>query len=467
MPAGIHGSEAYDLGKLEKGQNVQRKSRERILPRGVSRHSVRCALVDHFHRNDAPALAFFFDGKVDDRALAHSLESVLPDFGPFNARVRLQRQEMRLDCGDAGVSFSVEHRGYTVETALGRLFDGEAQTLVDAIDAKRALAKGEPVFTVRVIHFADEKTCVGVCWHHAVGDLHSYMLFMRAWASHFSGRPYKRPLIVEDRERYMDEKLGRANNARASLRRLSTMELVRTALYMMREARQKTCVTILFTPEEIKNMRAELGKEVGMRLSWNDVICAHMASLLSEADPVARSRYLTVSVNYRAPMGLPLGFIGNCLSGLNVLCKPGMPASAIAREVRRGLESFKEDHMDYHANVAFIRAHGGIGRAWRFGSIAVDPIHGNLMLTNASRGGIYSLAFGAKLSFYHYLAEIPVPWLGAVGDGFAGRGAGCFLSLPTKVAERLTSREGLSRVHRFRGANADVHGVEQRLPWTY
>ncbi len=443
------------------------RTRETILARGAPRHSIRCAVVDHFHRNDAPALAFFFDGKLDDRALAHSLEAVLPDFGPFNARLRLQRDEMRLECGSVGVPFSVERRGYPMDTAMRRLFDGEAETLVDAIDAKRALAEGAPVLTVRVIHFADEKTCVGVCWHHAVGDLYSGALLMRAWSSHFSGSPHERPLIVEDRDRYMDETVGRANNARTSLRLLSAMDLARGTLYMMREARKKTYVTFLFATEEVEKMRAELGNEVGVRLSGNDVICAHMTSLVTEADPIARARYLTVSVNYRARMELPIGFIGNCLSGIGVLCKPGMRAPAIAREVRRGVERFKEDHMDYRANVAFVREHGGIRNLWRLGSRAVDPLHGNLMLTNASRSGFYDLPFGAKLLCYHYLANIPVPWLGAVADGFEGRGLGCFISLPTKVAERLTSREGLLKVHRYRDANADVHELARSLPWVY
>jgi hypothetical protein len=354
-----------------------------------------------------------------------------------------------------------------MEAALRRLFDGEAQTLVDSIDTKRAFAEDQPVFTVRVVHFADEKTCVSICWHHAVGDLYSCMLLMRAWSSRFSGLPYERPLIVEDRDRHMAEGLGRANLAPASLRRLSATDLVRTTLYVMREARQKTYLTVLFTAEEVERMRVQLGKEVDMRLSLNDVISAHMASLIAEADPVVRSRHLTVSVDYRARMGLSLGLIGNCLSGINVLCKPGMPASAIARELRRGVERFKEDHMDYHANLAFIREHGGIRNLWRFGSKAIDPLHGNLMFTSASRSGIHNLTFGPPLVIYHYLADIPVPWLGAVGDGFDGRGAGLFVTLPKKIAERLTSREGLLKVHQYRDENADVHEMSRRLPWVY
>ena len=40
----------------------------------------------------------------------------------------------------------------------------EGSQLVDIIDTKRDEQQPQPVLTVRVTHFVDAKTCVGVCW---------------------------------------------------------------------------------------------------------------------------------------------------------------------------------------------------------------------------------------------------------------------------------------------------------------
>jgi hypothetical protein len=54
---------------------------------------------------------------------------------------------------------------------------------VDHVAAPAARAGGLPLLTVRVTRLSDGGMVLGCSWHHAVGDMHSFMLLMRAWSA--------------------------------------------------------------------------------------------------------------------------------------------------------------------------------------------------------------------------------------------------------------------------------------------
>ena len=145
-------------------------SRDLVRAKAPRRATIRCSLGDHLVRGLPVAVAFFYDRTLDADALADALSTVLGPFHPFNAVMHVRGGDLLIDCDDEGVAFSVFRRDCTMRQALDGLLE-EGSQLVDLIDTKRDEQQPQPVLTVRVTHFVDAKTCVGVSWRHCVGDM--------------------------------------------------------------------------------------------------------------------------------------------------------------------------------------------------------------------------------------------------------------------------------------------------------
>jgi hypothetical protein len=334
------------------------------------------------------------------------------------------------------------------------------------IDSKRALAHADPVLTVRITHFADGGSSLGICWHHSVGDMQTFMQLMQAWSSAVADLPYGKPLVVEDRVAYFNDVVPAGNRAASGLRYLSTLEIAGLAFYMLTKARDRALVSFYFGSEELAALRESLQAQSDERLSTNDALCAHMFSLVAGHDPQVRARNFGVVVNFRKRIGLPSHLLGNLLTAVNTWSEPNKAASHVASDLRRGLDRCAEEHLDYSANNAFAAAHGGGANVSRFLMKAVDPKHGSLLISNWKNFGIFGITFGgAAPRFFFPAAEVPFPWLSSVHDGFDDRGAIFAAALPTKIAARLSAPAGLRQVHRHRTAADAVPAIGRGLPW--
>lgn len=444
-------------------------SSEVLRPQDAERLTIRCSLLDHPLRNLQVPVAFFYDRKLDEGALAQALLKILRDFAPFNARLRAERGDLLIECGTAGVSFSLVRRDCTLAAALASLHDGEQRKLVDVLDVRRNLARGEPVLTVRVSHFSDDKTCVGVCWNHAVGDMHSFMLLMKAWSRTMAGQPYDTPLVVENRDAYLEKAIEMPGRARTGLRLLTLTDMGPLVLCILRESRGVRPIVFQFTPDEIEDMRHDLEREGGERLSANDALCAHMFSFIAECDPRPNTRELTIVVNTRRRAGLPDALLGNMITNLTILCEPGKDAAEIARDLRHGIVRFMDEHFDYHANIRFIREHGCAHRVGLVVPNGLDPVRGSLSVTNWSKLGVYDVAFGGgpPLFFSAVTEEVPFPGFAGVAEGPGNSGLTFAAFLPRKVAQRLTAVDMKARVHRYRGSIEGVPDLVRGIPWLH
>jgi hypothetical protein len=400
---------------------------------------------------------FFYERRLDADALAHALGRVLGDYCVFNGRVARRGAELYLECNDNGVALSVVRADTDMRTALGQLDSKDRKPLVDTIDAKRALAKGDPLFTVRITHFTDDTSCLGLCWHHSVGDMHSFMGLMQAWSRAVAGLDHASPLVVEDREAYLAQELPETSRPEPGVRHLGFGELAGLAYYMLTKARDQARARFYFAPDELERLRASLQTDGGERISINDALCAHMFSLIAARAPRVRSRQLSIAINYRKRVGLPNNLLGNMITGLHCVCEPGTPAGRIAGQLRHGVNHFAEEHMDYRTNVRFIESRGGAAKIGRFLMKSIDPIAGTLLVTNWSKFGVYDVTFGGEPpSFFMPAGEVPFPWLSAVSDGFHGRGLIYSVVLPSAVARRLVDDDGVREVHRFRDEAAPL-----------
>ena len=142
-------------------------------------------------------------------------------------------------------------------------------------------------------------------------------------------------------------------------------------------------------------MRAALQTECGQRLSTNDVVTAHVCSVVSARDPKRRDRHVSMSVNFRKRTGLPEHLLGNMVTTIETMLESGKPAARLAADLRGAVDTFAEKYLNHRANLRLVERHGGFAKIARFIPTGIDPFSGSLLLTSWSGYGLYDLDFGA------------------------------------------------------------------------
>jgi hypothetical protein len=409
---------------------------------------------------------FFYPHELDTAALARGLARVLGDFAPFNARLRRRGVERFIECGDTGANFSVRRSDKTLTATLVQLDDRARFELIDGTNPRRAWSSGDPVLAVRVTHFADGQSALGVSWHHTIGDMASVMCLMRAWSREVAGLDYEKPFLVEDRDEYLDRALPATDRVPTNLRYLPLRELPKLAAYMLTKARDKRRIALYFDPDELERMRDTLQTECGQRLSINDVVTAHVCSVISARDPKARDRRVSIAVNFRKRAGLPANLIGNMVTTVDAAFEWGKPVGRLAVDLRCAIDEFVDRFLNHRANLRLVESHGGLGKIARFIPIGIDPFSGSLLITSITGYGIYDLDFGREgPSHFITVGSGPIPWLGIVHEGFRNRGRMLEIELPPVVAARMLDEAGLREVHRYRDPGSRVADSESSLAW--
>lgn len=430
---------------------------ERVVADAPQKLTIRCSLTDVFVRDVRCAFVLLYAHELNTAALARSLARVLGEFTPFNARLRRRGAERFIECGDTGATFTTARSERTLSETVARLDDRTRAELVDVCEPKRAWSHGEPVLAVRVTHFADGGSALGINWHHSVGDVASVISLLRAWSLEHAGRAYDKPVLVEDRDRYLERALPPTDRVEANLRYLRLGELPRLGAYMLTKARNKRRVTMYFDPDELECMRASLQADCDQRLSINDAVTAHVSAVVSSRDTQRRDRHVSMSVNFRKRTGLSENLLGNMVTTVETGFEWGKPASRLAAELRSAVDAFAEKHLNHRANLRLVESYGGFAKIGRFIPTGINPFAGSLLLTSWSRYGVYALDFGAgPASHFFTVGSGPMPWLGVVHEGFHDRGRIVDMELPPDVSARMLDEAGQRELHRYRGSGSAV-----------
>jgi hypothetical protein len=414
---------------------------------------VKCAFTDILLQRLAVPVAFVYPGPLDEKALREGLEQALELVPLFAGRLREDDGGLILECDNSGVPWSSAVVDLRLDEAIAAIGAGKAPWLLQEVDSGRARTARGPVFTVRLTGLKDGGSVLGLCWYHPIGDMHSFMLLMRAWSAAVDGRPLPEVMLVEDREAYLVQHVAPGGTARPALRRVGLGEIVRLIPYLIWEARRKARIEVQFANDEIDAMREQLSAAAGQRLTTNDVVCGHLMDLVSTLDNLGRDRILAIAVNYRARVGLDAGLLGNLVAPMEVSCHPGDDAACIGVRIRHGLDNYLKEHLSLHASLGYIARHGGARQLGRCLPNAFDPLNHTLFVTNWSRFGVYDVSFGGQMPAYFTPAGgSPVPWAAWLVEGRGNQGILLSSYLPRDVARRLASPEGSARLHRFRPA---------------
>lgn len=419
-----------------------------IKPKSAVRRDIRCNVADAIVANLAAHIVFFFERPLDAAALQDAFARALESFPIFAGRLGLAGGRMRIRCDGQGVPFSTAASGRTLADAVRSVEQDAGDWLVDPVNGPVARWGLGPLCTVRITQLAGDATAIALSWHHVIGDMQTAMQLMNGWADAAAGRPVAEPLIVDDRAAYLDGRLPADGAERAGVRTLRTGELVRSVVFLARDARWQRTLNLDFGDDEIARMRDAY--EDRNRLSANDVVCAHICEAIMAADPAVERRALAIAVNVRGRCGLDPRLAGNMITTLTVDLNRGEPAGRTAGRIRRAVDHFADEYCDMRINQRFLDSCGP-WRAARCVSTAFNPVCWNPIITNWSGFGVYRVRFEDTFPCYFApLMRLPVTGLGALIEGADGTGLVFRMSMPPKEFDAMTRPPIAERLRRFR-----------------
>lgn len=422
-----------------------------IRPVPTQRLTIRCNVVDVVLSNVAVHLVFFFARRLDTRALTDAFAQALTTFPVFAGRLAVAGGALQIRCAGQGVPFTSISSDRSLQQAIQSVWQDNGDWLIDPVNGATVRWGLGPVCRVRVTHLANDATAIGFSWHHSIGDMQTAMMFMNEWSAAANGKSLPEPVIVEDRAAYLDEHLPPDGASEPGVRCLGLVEAARSLLYLATEGRKQRTLSHYFGEDEITRMRKAFDSR--MRLSANDVVCAHVSEALLNADPAVDQRTLAIAVNTRNRCGLDPMLIGNLLSALNIDIRHGQAAGSIAEHIRHGIDRFADTHCDMRINQKF---HDTAGR-WRGArcvATGFNPVRWNPLITNVSGFGVYRINFEG--SFAAYCAEVmkvPVAGYGSLLEGPGGRGLVFQMTLPPKDFELMSRLSSAERLGRFQRAD--------------
>jgi len=436
-------------------------STQLISPLPAQRLDIRCNVVDVVLSNVANHLVFFFERQLDTKVLADAFAHALTKLPIFAGRMTLVGGALRIRSRGQGVPFTSVSSDRTLHEAIRSVTEDSGDRLVDPVNGATARWGFGPLCKVRVTHLADDATAIGFSWHHAIGDMQTAMHFMNAWAAAAADKPLPDPVIVEDRAAYLDEHLPADGAREPGVRCLGLAETARSLLYLAKDGRKQRTLSLYFGDDEIARMREAY--ENRMRLSVNDVVCAHVSEALMNADPAVDRRTLAISVNTRNRSGLDPMLVGNILSALNVDIRRGETSRSIAERIRHDVDHFADEHCDMRINQQFLDA-AGKWRGARCVATGFNPVRWNPLITNVSGFGVYRINFEDTSATYCTLVmKVPVAGYGSLMEGADGRGLVFQMTLPPKDFEAISSPAIRKHLHRFRRADDDIPRLHREV----
>lgn len=414
---------------------------------------VTCSMTDRLFEQLPVSVIFFYKETLSIEPLIAALRKVLVDFPLFSGRLKIVDDDLLIDCNNEGVQLSYCFGKGLLSDVLDDMSQTKFNTLVDHLIVEDVLKDKSPLLTIRVTHFDCGGTALGICWHHSIADMHTFMCFMRAWSAVTNGRQYELPLIIEDRDAYLQEQISKSASVSPNVRYLKITEILKLTLYRLTAARKKAAIRVYFSDSEIERMKQVFIEKTGKTLSRNDVLCAHMFSLITDLDDYAKDRYLSIAINYRDRLGLPQNLLGNMVDFINVSLPQSASPFEAARAIRENLNCF-ESKPTVLSTHQYIRENGGGKKIQRFLSKSIDPLRRSVTISNWSKFGVYDISFlEAKPLYFTSVGDLPFPWLCAITNGLSNQGLIFSALLPTKLVQKLKQPNSLETLHQYRNPN--------------
>jgi shikimate O-hydroxycinnamoyltransferase len=427
---------------------------------------IKCSIWDQLLKNIPVSVVFFYRQSIAHNLLINSLQKILSDFPIFAGVLKSIDGNLHLDCNNQGVQFSVTEENSNLEQVLHELPTIKKQRLVPIINSKKVISNGSPILLIKLTYFTCGGMVLGLSWHHSIGDMHTFMSFMQAWSNVVNQQEYIAPLIVKERDEYLQDNLEQSGQTIPDVRYLNTRKLLSLMFYLLFPSRNKLSLRFYFSEQELKSMKQNFCEKTKRKLSKNDVLCAHLFNVITKSDAYEQKRYLSIAVNYRSRMKLPQNLLGNFISTVNILGARQANPFELARDIRSSIDNFKSMHFNPFATKKYIEQNGGIKKIDRFVATSIDPLNRTLLISNWANFGVYNITFGDLKPFYFTsLVDCPFPWLSGIVEGFSENGLIYSVLLPSKLAKKLMQVDSLKEIHKYRSLEEIMPELVRELEW--
>jgi len=406
---------------------------------------IRCASPDLLLADLSVSVVFCYDRPLDASTLLSGFESALARTPAFAGRLREAETGLEIACDGRGAEFRELDSPLTLPEAIGRLTLPDSG-LVDHVDASAARAGEGPVTRVRLNRLADGTTVLGCSWHHAIGDMSSFMAFMRQWSAFSAGEEPEAPLMVEDRAAFLDALLPEKDCGRPGFRVVDEQEAAGLRRVAEASTLANRLVQVYLSEAELGRLRARFERESGRRLSTNDVVTAHIVRAIRQLDGDTEVRDLVVPVDLRRILGAQPATIGNLLGEISVR-SGDVPAAHLAADLRAAVEVFADAHLSLRTSQSVLDGLSPQERS-RCVPLGFNPPERTFTASSWRGFGAYTARFdGVAPVLTAPAISLPLPWVCWLVEGFDGRGVLGTLALPAAHATRLRSAEGRALLH--------------------
>lgn len=430
---------------------------------------IRCNAFDEVLREVPVSVAFYYKKSLNAGELKLALEAVLESFDLFAGRLSYLDGDFCIDCRNQGVRFSTQDHDFTMTQLLRDQFATKNnEILFDLINPKTVIKKQEAVLTIKVNYFEAGGMCLGLTWHHAIGDMQTFMSFMRAWSDQFSGRNFVTPLVVSDRHQHLVKHLPRNNNQyEAAVRKIGVVEAIKLIYYMQCKSKAQRWVQFYFSEDELNTMYESYRHKSDSFLSVNDVLSAHILSVFTDTfqhKGQINPREMDMAINFRNRAGLDENLMGNMVSTVKMSHKPGDSAVLLAQRIRHKVDHFESEYLDYHASLDYIEKHGGREKIAQFIPDWLNPYGNSLLLTSWANFGVYDIDFGIEKPFYFAtMGPALFPWITSIVEGPNNKGLSYVASIPQSISDDMIKRNLLGKINQFRDPNEVIPELVQSL----
>jgi shikimate O-hydroxycinnamoyltransferase len=426
---------------------------------------IKCSVADRLLSNIPVPVVFFYKQEIPISKLVESLSQVLIDFPVFSGVIDNVNGDLYINCNNQGVLFSIAKNNKRLDDILNSFPTLKAKQLVDLVNPKKAKSKKTPIFTIKVTCFACGAMAIGACWHHSIGDMHTFMYLMKAWSDTINDLKYEKPIITEDRENYSESCLEDNHHDDPGIRYLEGKEIIRFMFYMMFRARNKREIKFYFSENELRNMCTAYSEKTGLQLTRNDSLCAHIFGIINEIDVFTPERSLSIAVEYRRRTNLPRELLGNYITCLRFNEMQNPVSNTLAKNIRESVNDF-QNRFDYFSSKNYLVQHPHGKQLDRFIAKAIDPMKKVLLITNWASFGVYDVSFmGVKPFFFTPLGEFPFPWLTFISEGPENHGLVYSANLPKSLCDKLVQKGNVQRVHQYQDPSEILPESISKLKW--
>jgi shikimate O-hydroxycinnamoyltransferase len=331
---------------------------------------------------------FAYRDTIDPDRLLASLSEVVRHFVPVGSRLaQVSENTYALQQSDDGAQFQATESSATF---------GDPETRYSFLDPVNSVV-GEPLTRIKLSQ-TPEGSVIGVSMSHAVGDGFSYFYFLSAWARLFRGDTINEPF--NGRDLLIPEHQTRTVNVTPS-------DVLSDSGIFWDERRRAIARERIhwdrfhLSREKLGELLAEAQADADARLSFNDVIAAHLWKTYIakwDSDNGEETTYVSCPVDVRRIIkGFPRTFFGNAVGLATRSLERGALAEAplgrLTSIIRAAVASVDETYMrNALSTLGAMRLQEGLAVLEE--NHVIHPRSG-ILITNLSRLPIQEIEFDA------------------------------------------------------------------------